>query len=157
VRRSIAIALLGAWVLAACTTLSVRPQEPRVSVDSVRLAGIGLLRQDIELMLLVENPNPFALPIRDLAFVATLGDERVASGSSSSAVNIPARGQARLPVMITTRLSRTLRGLGRQLGQHGLDLTYRVTGSVKLANWPARLPFDADGSLQDTIEDRTRP
>jgi len=150
------VPLLVALALSACGAPSVRPLEPRVSVDAVRLLELGLLRQRIELTLKVQNPNPYALPISELDFTALLGDEPLASGSSVQAVNVPARGEARLPVVIELGLSRSLSRLGQQLGRHGLALDYRVTGSVKLSNWPRRLPFDVDGSLQDAIHTEER-
>ena len=139
--------LLALSLLAGCSALSVKPQEPTVTVSAVRPISVGFARQELELTLLIENPNAFELPVRSLAFVALLGDEPLAEGGSDTPVVVPANGEARLEVSIVLGLADTLSRLGQQLGRGQIEMNYRVTGSVKLDNWPTRLPFDVDGTL----------
>lgn len=146
-RYRLAVILLSV-LLSSCSALTVRPQEPTVTVSAVRPISIGFARQELGLTLLIENPNAFALPVRSLDFVALLGDEPLAEGASDTPVVVPANGEAELEVSIVLGLADTLGRIGQRLGRGNVDLGYRVTGSVKLDNWPARLPFDVDGTLR---------
>ena len=42
------------------------------------------------------------------------------------------------------------------LEERTLDLDYGVSGSVRLANWPARIPFDVDGVIENPRGDDAR-
>ena len=156
-----AMALLAALLVAAalaggCAALpSVRPEPPKVSVAGVRPLNISLTRQRLEFRLRVENPNDYDLPLRSLDFAARLAGEEFATGRSDERVTIPANGEAEIKVDVTTGIDRLLGRMRSMLDDRTLDLDYGVTGSVKLANWPRRIPFDVTGVLENPRAPRT--
>lgn len=144
------VALVPLLIGSGCAALpSVKPQAPQVSVAGVRPLNVSLTRQKLEFRLRVQNPNDYDLPIRSLDFVAELAGDRIASGKSDERVTIPANGEAEVLVDVVTGIGRLVGKLRSMLEDRSLDLDYGVTGSVKLANWPTRIPFDVDGILEN--------
>jgi len=150
--------LLGAALLAGgCASFpSVRPDPPTVSVAGVRPLSIGFTKQRLEFRLRVENPNDFELPLRSLDFVASLAGERIATGRSDERVVIPAEGEAIVAVDVETGVGRLIERMRDMLDDRQLDLDYDVSGFVRLDNWPARIPFDVGGVLENPRGEETR-
>lgn len=140
--------LAAVLALGACGSYpSVRPDPPKVSVAGVRPLNVSLTRQRLEFKLLVENPNAFDLPLRSLDFVANVAGEKMATGRSDERVTIPANGEAVVVVEVVTGIDRLIGRVRSMIDDRTLELDYGVTGTVKLANWPKRIPFDVDGVL----------
>ena len=150
-RRRLRLPVLAlAALLSACASFpSVRPEPPRVSVAGVRPLNLSLTRQRLEFRLLVENPNDYELPLRSLDFVAQLGGERIAAGRSDERVTIPAKGEAVIEVDVVAGVGRLFSRMREMLERKELDLDYDVRGSVRLDNWPARIPFDVAGVIEN--------
>ena len=147
---------LVALTTVGCASLpAVRPEPPRVSVAGVRPLNLSLTKQRLEFRLLVENPNAYALPLRSLDFVASLAGDRIAEGRSEERVTIPANGDAIVTVDVTAGVDALLGKMRRMLESRTLDLDYAVEGSVRLDNWPRRIPFDVDGVVENPVRSRT--
>ena len=145
-------AALALALLAGCAAMSkVRPEPPTVSVASVRPLNLSLRKQRLRFRLLVENPNGFELPLEGLDFVATLGGDRVARGSSDEDVIIPANGSAEVSVDVTAGIDSVVDRLRAMVRNRTIDLDYTVAGTVSLANWPRPIPFDVDGVVDNPL------
>ena len=143
-------AVLLCLLLSACTTmLTSRPLAPKVAVDSVKAEKIGLTRQNVLFRLAVSNPNNFDLPLQALNFIAAVDGVELAQGQSMERVTIPANGRAMLEVHVSTSINKFLGQLLLAANQNRKDIAYDVRGFVKLSNWPARIPFDVDGALEN--------
>lgn len=135
--------------LAGCKSVPThKPIAPKVSIAAVKPLNLSLSGQRINFTLRVSNPNSYDLPLRSLDFIASFAGDDIAKGVSDEAVTIPAKGEALVDIEV-------LAGLGKLLGQiksmaktKEFDLNYGVKGSVKLDNWPARIPFDVTGVLE---------
>lgn len=146
------LAVMLCLLLSACTTmLTSRPLAPRVAVDSVRAEKISLTRQNLLFRLAVSNPNSFDLPLQTLNFIAAVDGVELAQGLSSERVTIPANGKAMLEVHVSTSINKLLGQLLLATNQSRKDIAYDVRGFVKLSNWPARIPFNVDGSLENPV------
>ncbi len=73
----------------------------------------------------------------------------LAQGLSTERVTIPANGKAMLEVHVSTSVNKLLGRLLLAANQNRKNITYDVQGFVKLSNWPARIPFNVDGALQN--------
>ena len=143
---------LAVALLAGCAAMSkVKPEPPTVSVASVRPLNLSLRKQRLRFRLLVENPNGFELPLEELDFVATLGDDRVARGSSDEDVIVPANGSAEVSVDVVAGIASVLDRLRAMVRNRTIDLDYAVAGTVTLANWPRPIPFDVEGIVDDPL------
>ena len=148
----VAMAALCLLALAGCAAMSsAKPQPPVVSVASVRPLNLSLRKQRLRFRLLVENPNAFELPVEGLDFVATLGGDRVARGSSDETVTIPARGEAEVSVDVVAGVDTVVDRLRAMVRNRTIDLDYTVAGTVELANWPRPIPFDVDGVVDNPL------
>ena len=149
--RAVAAAAL-ATALAGCAALSgAKPEPPVVSVASVRPLNLSLSKQRLRFRLLVENPNGFDLPLEGLDFVATLGGDRVARGSSDEDVLIPANGSAEVSVDVVAGVDTVVDRIRAMVRNRTIDLDYTVAGTVDLANWPRPIPFDVEGIVDNPL------
>ena len=136
--------------LSACSSLPLHdPLPPEVSVDRIRLGKLTLRDQEVNLRLKVENPNSFDLPLQWLSFTVNVEGDELAKGKSDQAVTVPASGEALVDISVSSsRLFKFVFGYFQQLTQGKTATGYSVTGVLKLANWPRRIPFDIDGVLE---------
>lgn len=126
-----------------------KPQSPNVSIASVRPLNLSLTRQKLGFSLRVENPNSFDLPLEALEFTARFAGQDIATGSSREKVTIPANGEAFVEVEVVAGINKMLGQFRAMIDSKTLELDYGVTGTVKLANWPRRIPFNVEGELDD--------
>lgn len=125
-----------------------KPEAPTVTVDGVRPLNLSLNRQKLAFRLRVQNPNSFDLPLQSLDFSAHFAGEKIADGSSKDDVIIPAKGEAFIEVEVIAAINTLLGQFRNMLDDDDLQTDYGVTGRVKLANWPRRIPFNVQGELE---------
>lgn len=145
---------LAAWLilltLSACRTVPlVKPESPTVTVAGIRPVSLSFSSQTLGLTLKVQNPNPFDLPMQSMTFSARFLGEEFAQGHSVDRTTIPANGDALLEVQVKTALNKLALQLQSMLNQPNQTLNYDVKGVVKLANWPAAIPFNVSGDLNE--------
>jgi LEA14-like dessication related protein len=134
--------------LASCAGIPTSaPIAPTVVVKSVKPLKLSFTKQTLAFQLEVSNPNPYDLPIQTLSFIAKLEDKQVAQGISSEQVTLPANGNAIVEVIVTAQIQRILGQLLSPNSKNTNDMNYDVTGFLKLANWPLKIPFNADGKV----------
>jgi LEA14-like dessication related protein len=129
-----------------------KPQSPNVTIASVRPLNLSLTRQKLGFSLRVENPNSFDLPLQALDFTARFAGQDIATGSSHEKVTIPANGEAIVEVEVIAGIDKMLSQFRTMIDSKTLELDYGVTGTVKLANWPRRIPFNVEGELEDPLQ-----
>ncbi len=139
-------------VLSACASIpGTKPEPPVVTLASVRPVSLSMLKQQLAFRLRVSNPNRFDLPLEALNLTARFAGEDFATGESAEEVTIPARGEGFVDVMVDAGLAQVLTRFSSMLDEGTLSLDYGVSGTVKLANWPRLIPFDADGVLDNPM------
>jgi LEA14-like dessication related protein len=148
-RLAAAVLLL---TVAGCQSLPTsRPLAPDVKIESVKAVKLSLTSQELAFRLMISNPNDFDLPLQSLAFVAALDDTEIARGMSNERITIPANDEAILEVRVSTRINKLLGQLLLSNRNKQQEINYDVKGFVKLANWPARLPFNVDGKVDNPV------
>jgi LEA14-like dessication related protein len=149
--RSPVIALvLLIFGLVACSSIPTqKPIAPTVEIESVKALRLKLNRQELAFRLKIFNPNEYDLPLQLLRFTASIDGSQIAEGSSDERVTIPAQQDAIVEVRASTRLNKLLGRLLLFSRSDEEEVDYKVTGFVKLANWPARIPFNVDGALEN--------
>ena len=142
--RALALAL--ALFLAACAGIPGAIEPPAVSVAGVGLGAPGLFEQQLRLDLRVTNPNAFGLDVEGVRFDLELAGDHFAEGFTTAGFELPAGGEALVPVAInvpTNRLIDRLVALGMRQ-----QLDYRLSGKVLLANrFVPAVPFSREGEL----------
>lgn len=137
-----------------CSTLAItQPESPTVSVTRVVPQNLSLTKSKLNFTLRVNNPNAFDLPVETLDFVAFFSGDKIASGNTYEQVTIPANSEADIDVEVVARLSKLWDQLKTMFNEDQSNLKYTVTGSVKLANWPTRIPFNVERSLENPTKE----
>lgn len=140
--------------LTACSALPLnRPEPPEVTLVSVEPQKIGVLEQQLLFTLRLSNPNDYSLPMKSLTFVASLDGKSVAKGSSNDELVLPANGDALLPLTVNASMTSMFSQLLRLASRSADSLNYEISGHLRLSNWPARIPFTVDGSVDKTVFD----
>ncbi|TJZ74828.1 LEA type 2 family protein [Chitiniphilus eburneus] len=132
-------------LLAACAGLPTNLEKPRVSLAGISLKEAGLFEQRFTLTLRVENPNNVALPIKGLDTTLAVNDKPLASGVAAQSVTIPAMGEAKLAIDVTSNLAALVRQLRAANGQGAPR--YRLTGKLFVPLRADGIPFDLEGEV----------
>jgi LEA14-like dessication related protein len=146
--RYLLLILIQSLLLWGCASIPAsRPLAPKVSIESVKAVKLSLKSQELAFQLKVSNPNDYDLPLQSLSFIAAVDATEVARGMSNERVNIPANDEAMLEVRVSTSINKLLGRLLLSTNSQDKNIVYDVKGFVKLSNWPARIPFNVDGSV----------
>ena len=131
---------LAALQLAACASLEELAAAPEVRLTDVELHDLDTDRQTFLLSFDVSNPNPYPLPVSQVAYQVSLDGTRFASGETHCALTIPARGDSRLAISVDLDLLRT-----------APDLLFTVRDAAR-----RDIPYALDGMLAFDIP-HTKP
>ncbi len=105
--------------------------EPVVTLQNVRLNGLGLQGGNLDVVLNVYNPNGYRLDATQVNYRLLIGDNvDVAQGTISDRLTVQEKDSTR----VTIPVSFTFRGIGeagRQLLNTGA-VSYRVAGDVRV-------------------------
>ena len=135
---------------------------PQVEVQRVRLRGVGLLDQSLDVALCVSNPNDAELDFRRVTARVDVAGTPLGESASETQVRLSPHASTLVPFAVAV----TERNLGPQLlgvlRTGGVD--YRLHGSVQLTGTLAiTLPFSRSGRLdlltagQDLLADAAAP
>lgn len=141
-------------VLSGCaSTVQNLVMSPAVQLRGLQVLGLGFKSQTFLLSFDISNPNPFALPVRSVAYALKLDGQRFASGETPSEFSVPANGDAQFAISVDLDLLNTapqLLSIVRQSvrrdvayeleGRLAVDIplapaiTYRNSGSIRLSS-----------------------
>jgi len=147
-----AISIAGALLLSACSMFTPRFDKPGLSVVDVRLLGGNLFQQNFRVTLDIQNPNDRALPVDHVSANLIMAGEQVASGATSRAFVVPARGATRFDMIVVANMATSLVTLAKRLDAPDGAVDYELDGVVRLDLPLFRsLPFHEKGafSLRD--------
>ena len=133
-------------LLAGCaTTPKMEPLD--VTLSDIAPGQMGILEQQFQIKLRVQNPNNFDIPLDGVACQIELNDKSFAKGVGKQSVTVPKFGDTVLDLTAVSSLSDVL-GQVSQLTQGGPDkLRYRVKGKLYRADGTS-IPFDQLGEIQ---------
>ena len=139
--------LLSALLLAACAgPLTSDLEPPEVSLAGLALSRPGLFEQELRLDLRVRNPNDFAIGVERVRFALELNDRAFAQGRTSEGFDLPALGEAVVPVTVGVPTNDLLDRLMEVGSERRIE--YRLSGEAELDRLLfGTLPFERDGRL----------
>lgn len=147
----IATSITVAILLTACGSLSVRMEQPRLSVVDAQLVKGDLFEQRLKVRMRVQNPNDRELAVKGITYAIDVAGEEFGSGMSASSFTVPRLGEAEFDMLVTANMAGILvRVLGSDRGSSGADsVDYRIHGKVTLASGLLRsIPFEEKGALK---------
>ena len=120
--------------LSSCATVpDSLVASPNVDLRAVQVVGLGFKNQTFLLSFEVANPNPFPLPIENVAYSLELDGQRFASGQTASEFTVPANGDTSFAISVELDLLRTspqLLSIARSAGSRDID--YELQGQFAL-------------------------
>jgi len=134
--------------LSGCATLSPAFETPKVQVLSIQRLSSQGMDQRLLVTLNVQNPNAMDLPLKGLSYALLIEGNEVASGVSADVPTIPAYGEARIALPVTTNLMglvRLVTGLMMK-GQQNLNYELRAKLDVGIALIP-KLSVSEKGTI----------
>ncbi|MBX2883724.1 MAG: LEA type 2 family protein [Granulosicoccus sp.] len=146
--------LSAAVILNGCSSIPThKPVAPVVKLESVEPVDVGIRELVLAFQLNVFNPNQFSLPIDDLEFSANYKGETLAQASRSERVLLAAESEQLVNINVTTKWTRVIRQILEATASGENQLAIDINGSVKLGNWPARLPFSVERRVHNPLVD----
>ena len=92
----------------ACSTLPENLiSSPNVELSDVRVIGLDFSNQSFLLSFDVDNPNAFALPVKNVNYGVKLDGQRFASGETDSNFTVPANGTTQFAITVDLNLLQT--------------------------------------------------
>lgn len=140
------VALLGLPL--GCTTKFNQLENPKVNLVGFKLVEAQLLEQRYALTFRLINPNDVALPITGIYYEVELEGKAFATGVNASPVEIPAYGETRVTVEMSTTLLQSMRHLATIVEAKPENLDFRLKGHLNV-NLPmlGKIPFSEAGQI----------
>ena len=132
-----------------CTSKYSRLEEPKLNLVGFKMLDAQLLEQRYELTFRVINPNDIALPVTGLYYEVELEGKAFATGVNSSPVDIPAYGETRVTVEMSTTLLQSIRSLAVIAESRPESLAFKLKGHLNV-NLPmvGKIPFSETGQIK---------
>ena len=132
-----------------CATKYSGLEEPKLNLVGFKLLEAQFLEQRFELTFRLINPNDVALPVTGIYYEVELEGEPFATGVNASPVNIPAYGETRLTVEMSTTLLQSIRSLATIAGTEPESLNFHLKGHLKV-DLPllGKIPFSETGQIR---------
>ena len=134
---------------AGCPATYNKLEEPKLNLVGFKLLEAQLLEQRFELTFRLINPNDVALPVTGLYYEVELEGEPFATGVNASPVDIPAYGETRVTVEMSTTLLQSIRSLAAIAETEPESLNFHLKGHLKV-NLPllGKIPFSETGQIK---------
>jgi LEA14-like dessication related protein len=116
-------------------------------VADLKLLNVGVFEQKYRVALRVQNPNRFDLGLEGLDYELLVNSELLATGVSRKPVTIPGYGVEIVEVEGFGNVGEVLLSLLDLRKGIPDKVPYRLKGHVRIAQSPARLPFDYSGEI----------
>jgi LEA14-like dessication related protein len=141
------LGLVSGLLLGACAgPLTSEIEPPEVSLVGLGLGRTGLFEQELRLDLRLRNPNDFDIGVDSLRFALEVNDEDFAYGRTTQELDLPALGEAVVPVMVNVPTSDLLERVIALGSERRID--YRLKGEAELDSlFFRRVPFEREGKL----------
>lgn len=138
---------LAVLFLGGCATPSQPLEPPIVNLTDLRLQDAQLFEQRYALALRVQNPNPYELPIRGMAYRVLLNNVELGRGASREVVTIPPYGETVIEVDLTSNAFSLLQRVQDLAAGDLHRLNFAITGNMSVANRAQALPFSFTGEI----------
>ena len=135
--------LVLAVLITGCATTPPKPLPPQVSLDGMRVSRLDPMATKFVIALRVRNPNPYDVVVSQLEASLVVNEERLLTGKLTAPATLPASGETRVEVEITTNFGGMANALERVT--HEGKFGYDVTGSATIQGTP--VTFSRKGEL----------
>ena len=138
-------AILGLFLLAACTNFTKDSLPPTFSLVSINVVESTLFEQKLEIGLRVKNPNDHSINVRGANALMEINSIPFADGFINEGKRIDSYSDEVFTITATTNLARILKQIGK-IAETGI-VDYSLSGGLKLDNLVTPIPFNETGEL----------
>jgi LEA14-like dessication related protein len=133
-------------LLAGCASAFGDVEPPEVTLADLAFDQPGLFEQRLRLDVRLRNPNDFQLDVERLLFDLEVNDRELGRGWTTAGFDVPAFGEAVVPVTIVVPMSDLIQGIIELGASQCLD--YRLSGEAKLRDRAFGIvPFEQAGNF----------
>ena len=141
--RSLGLCLV---LLAGCASVLGDVEPPEVTLAGLAFEEPGLFEQRLRLDVRLRNPNDFQLDVERLLFDLEVNDREVGRGWTTEGFDVPAFGEAVVPVTIVVPTSDLIQRIIELGATQRLD--YRLSGEARLRDRAfGTVRFEQDGNF----------
>lgn len=133
-------------IISSCSSFKKIVEPPKVKLENVNIARLSALAADLEIVLLVENPNGIDFDVKNLKYQLDVNDKTITSGTMKEKVIVKAKQTTTVTLPIKISYKDIIGSALLLLDSKGMP--YRVKGSTEIG--PFTIPFDDDGTLKST-------
>jgi len=132
-----------------CATKFNQLEDPKLNLVGFKLVDAQLLEQRYELTFRLINPNAVALPITGIYYEVELEGSAFATGVNAAPLDIPAYGETRVTVEMSTTLLQSIRSLAAIAEAKPESLEFQLKGHLNV-NLPmvGKIPFSETGKIK---------
>jgi LEA14-like dessication related protein len=132
-----------------CATKFNQLEDPKLNLVGFKLVDAQLMEQRYELTFRLINPNDVALPVTGIYYEVELEGTAFATGVNASPIDIPAYGETRVTVEMSTTLLQSIRSLAAIAEAKPDHLNFNLKGHLNV-NLPmvGKIPFSETGKIK---------
>ena len=132
-----------------CATKYSQLEDPKLNLVGFKLVDAQLLEQRYELTFRLINPNAVTLPVTGIYYEVELEGNAFATGVNASPIDIPAYGETRVMVEMSTTLLQSIRSLAAIAEAKPNHLSFNLKGHLNV-NLPmvGKIPFSETGQIK---------
>jgi LEA14-like dessication related protein len=135
-------------VLASCSSLQPKLEQPTVKVAGLQLLPAQGLSQPIEVSLLISNPNDRDLTLRGMSYTVGIENFDVLSGVSDQLPTLTAYQETPVKVVVTANVLQLVR-LIEHFGRNGVkeNVNYNFSAKLDFSAWLPALRINEKGAI----------
>lgn len=148
-RRTVILLLILALTATGCARIARSVlQPPSVALQEIRLVDMSVFTQSYQLVLMLDNPNPIALPIEEIEYVLEVAGIEFARGENEDGFVLPANEDVGVVLNIRTNLLDSANQLARLLSEPVDQVDYELRGTLRVDNpLLGEVPFRRGGKV----------
>lgn len=132
-----------------CTPTLSQLEKPKLNLVGFKLIEAQLLEQRYALTFRLINPNDVTLPITGIYYEVELEGKALATGVNASPIELPAYGETRVTVEMSTTLLQSIRHLAVIAAAKPEHLDFHLKGHLNV-DLPmlGKVPFSETGKIK---------
>lgn len=141
------------FCIAQASRAQLPTSAPSIGVKSVAVDSIALGYVDLSITLNAVNDNSQDIVIDSYRYLVEVNEKQLLDRSVPGTFTLPANKTSDVVIPVRLPFNEVLSSGGFQLLTQG-TLRYKITGFVKIADFPMQIPFEKSGALDisDKIE-----
>lgn len=146
--RSALILCLGFLLLAGCSSLNPRLEQPTVKVAGLQLLPAEGFNQPIEVSLLIANPNDRDLNLRGMSYTVGIENFDVLSGVSNQLPTLTAYQETPVKVVVSANVLQVVR-LIEHFSRVGVkeNVNYNFSAKLDFSAWLPAMQINEKGMI----------